>query len=213
MWNQFPNSFPGQFQQTSDNSTLQNYQLYEVISLGTPPVSLAEMKLYLGITNNINDALIQQLIDSCTSWGELYTNRDFRINNYNLFLDCFAPRIIIRRNPVLVINSIEYLMDDSFITVDPTIYYLKNGLQISEILLKQSEIWPTDVDDIEQAIKMDFDTESVGPRKLQIAIDAIKRHVAYMFENRGDCVECSTCAGSDAANVKVLYDMLRIPRF
>jgi hypothetical protein len=104
-------------------------------------------------------------------------------------------------------------MDDAFVAVDSSIYYLKNGLQITEILLKEGEIWPQDVDDIEQAIKINFDTEFVGPRKLQLAIDAIKRHVSYMFENRGDCVECSACAGSDAANVTGLYDMLRIPRF
>jgi uncharacterized phiE125 gp8 family phage protein len=213
MWTHSTNLFPGQFEQTSDNNTLQNYQLYDVISLGPSPVSLEDMKLYLSVTNSVNDVLIQQLINACTSWGELYTARDFRANNYNLYLDLFATRIELRKNPISIINSIDYYVDNNFVTIDSDIYYLKNGFQISEILLIDSEQWPTNGDTIEQAIKIDFTTKAVDERKLQIAEDAIKRHVAYMFENRGDCVECSGCAGSDAANVKVLYDMLRIPRF
>ena len=152
----FSNSFPGEFEDTSDNSTLQNYQLYELVTLGPSPVTLIEMKLYLGIANDINDGLIQSLIDVCTSWGELYTARAFRVNEYNLLIDTFATRIELRKNPVDVINSIQYISNAIFVLVDSSIYYLKKGVQISEILLNNNDMWPSDVDEIEQAIKINF---------------------------------------------------------
>ncbi len=209
----FRDTFPGQFEDTSDNSTLQNYQLYELVVLGPSPVTLAEMKAYLGIVNNINDVLIQSLINSCTSWGELYTGREFRANQYDLLIDSFPTRIELRKNPIDVINSIQYISDSIFVVVDNTIYYLKSGVQISEILLRSGDEWPQDVDEIEQAVKINFLTKAVDARKLEIAKSAIERHVAYMYENRGDCVDCGSCSGVDAANVDVLYNFMRIPRF
>lgn len=209
----FVDTFPGQFEDTSDNSTLQNYQLYQLITLGPSPVTLAEMKLYLGIVNNINDALIQSLIDSCTAWGEIYTARDFRVNVYDLLIDSFPTRIELRKNPVNIINNIQYIRGGIFVVVDDSIFYLKNGVQISEILLNVGEEWPQDVDEIEQAVKINFSTKAVDARKIVMAENAIKRHVAYMYENRGDCVDCGSCSGVDAANVDVLYNFMRIPRF
>lgn len=203
-------TFPGQFEDTSDDNTYHNFQLYELDSLGISPVSLTDMKAYLNIANSLSDTLIQSLIDTCTDWGETYTARDFRANTYTLLIDDFATRIELRKNPTDSVTSIEYIVNSVFVVVDASIYYLKNGLQFSEILLNESKSWPTDGDTIEQAVKISFLTKAVDARKLQMATTAIKRHVAYMFENRGDCDSPNSCA--DAAGVKPLYDFLRIQR-
>jgi len=41
------------------------------------------------VTSNAEDTLIQSLIDSATEWGENYTGRDFRDNQWKLLLDSF----------------------------------------------------------------------------------------------------------------------------
>ena len=199
------------FDISSVDSTPANYHLYEVTMQGASPVSLADMKTYLGGPNAANDDLIQSLIDACTDWGEKWTGREFRANLYTLLIDCFEERIELRRNPIDTIDSVEHSVTVQFdTTVASTVYYKKDGVQRSEILLLPDQSWPTVNLDIEQGIKITFTTKAVGPDKLDIAITAIKRHVAYMFENRGDCADCGGC--SDAANVLGLYAMIRIPR-
>jgi uncharacterized phiE125 gp8 family phage protein len=197
---------------SSDNSTLQNYQLYELVGKGTQPVSLAEIKTYLGVTNTASDALLQSLLDACTAWGQSYTGREFSDNDYILHIDCFEDRISLRKNPIDSITTVKYSVAFSLVTIASTVYYLKNGVQLSEILLKPDQIWPTDGDEIEQGIQIAFKTKAVDDLKLDMAKTAIKRHTAYMFENRGDCGDCGSCAGKDAAGVTSIYDYMRIPR-
>ena len=198
---------------TTDESTLRNYQRYEMTTAGASPVPLAEMKSYLGLgSSTAHDAYLQTLIDSCTQYGQLYTGREFTNNTYKLFLDCFDDRISLHRNPIDTITTIQYYVDGSLATVDSNIYYKKNGLNLSEILLKAGEVWPSDLDEVEQGIEIVFVTRAIGLDKIGIAKNAIMKHVTFMFSNRGDCADCSGCAGSDKSNANSLYDMIRIAR-
>lgn len=198
---------------STDQSTLRNYQLYNMTVAGASPVLLAEMKSYLGIgSSTSNDVFIQTLIDSCTQYGQKYTAREFTANTYELFLDQFDDRISLHRNPVNTITSIEYLVSNVLTTVDSSTYYKKNGLNLSEILLIDGKEWPEDIDTIEQGIKIIFVTKAVGVDKISIAKNAILRHVAFMFSNRGDCDDCGSCAGKDGSNTNVLYDTIRLAR-
>lgn len=195
---------------SSDDSTLANYQLYTLVMSGDSPVTLSVMKSYLGVTTAGQDTFIQSLIDACTTWGQNYTSRDFTDNQYELLIDEFENRISLRRNPIDTIDSVEYTLLSVLTAVNTSVYYLKKGVQLSEILLQPDQEWPTDGDEIEQGIKITFTTEAIGPDKLSLAILAIQRHVAYMFENRGDCGDCGGCA--DAAGVFPIYNQFRIPR-
>jgi len=198
---------------SSDDSTLKNYQLYEMITAGTSPVSLADMKTYLGVTTAAFDALLQTLIDSCTAWGQSYTSRDFTDNAYTLLIDEFEDRISVRRNPIDTIDSVKHSVATVFdTTVATTVFYLKRGVQLSEILLLPDQEWPTDGLDIEQGIEISFTTKAIPVNQLDMAINAIKRHVAFMFENRGDCGDCGSCAGAEASGAIPIYDLFRIPR-
>ena len=200
---------------STDNSTLKNYQLYTPVSFGASPVSLDDMKTYLAIplTNTTQDDFVQNLIDACTYWGMDYTGREFMVNEYTLTEDYFETRSSIRRNPVDTIDSVKYTdTNGDEQTVDSSWYYLKNGVQLSEMLLDSKYDWPDDVIEREQSIVIQFKTKAIPENKLAMAIAAIKRHVAYMFANRGDCGECGDCSGADAANVEFLYNMFRIAR-
>ncbi len=206
-------------------------QVYELVAFGTSPVSLADMKAWLKVTAVSEDALIQALIDSATEWGEKYTGRDFRANQWKLLLDsfvdpghqhigsivspnqlrfglCFTERIELKRDPVDTVDSITHLVSGSPVVVTATDYYLKKLTQSSEILLFENKEWPLDTDNQEQAIEVSFTTKAY--RCLNEIIMAIKLHVTSLYTNRGDCPDSEQAARESGATM--IYDQFRISR-
>lgn len=182
-------------------------ELYELTSAGVNPVLLAEMKAYLKDPPAVDDTFITELITAATQWGEDYTGHEFRANTWKLFIDEFTTRIIIRRSPVDSITSINHLVSDVLTLVPGTNYYLKKLLDCAEILLIDGMEWPTNTDVREHAIEIIFVT-SVFP-KLETIKTAIMQHVAYMYNNRGDCT-CSEAGKLSGASA--LYDIFTIQR-
>lgn len=185
-----------------------NTDVYQLVSAAASPVDLATMKTFLRITSTSDDALIQSMIDAATEWGEKYTGRDFRAITWDLLLDCFTTRIPLRRNPVDTITTVKHLVNDILVTVPSSVYYLKQLVQSAEILLNEDQEWPKDTDDREQAIEIRFVTE--GFRCQDSIIEAIKRHVAFWYRNRGDCPDCGGAANQ--SGVTIIYDQFRIAR-
>lgn len=183
-------------------------QVYTLINFGASPVSLIDMKTFLKVTTTSDDVLIQSLIDSATEWGEKYTGREFRANQWKLLLDIFSERIELRRDPVDVVDSITRLVDESPITVSTINYYLKKLTQRTEILLFNDKSWPTDADDREQAIEVNFTTKAY--RCLNEIINAIKLHAANLYINRGDCPDSEEAAKKSGATL--FYEQFRIVR-
>ncbi len=210
-------------------------QIYELVSFGASPVLLADMKAWLKVTGTSDDTLIQTLIDSATEWGEKYTGRDFRANQWKLLLDSFedicnsseqfqrdhllgtsiplftssiTSRIELKRDPVDVVDSVQHLVSTVLVTVDAADYYLKKLTQSSEVLLFDGKDWPTDTDDREQAIEILFTTKAY--RCLNEIITAIKLHVSNLYTNRGDCSDSAEAAAESGATR--IYDQFRISR-
>lgn len=190
------------------HAALRNVAVYNRISVEASPVSLSVMKAYLKITTTADDALIQSMINAATEWGEKYTARDFRAITWDLLLDRFADRIELRRDPVASITTVKHLVSGSLVTVPNTVYYLKKLVQSSEILLNEDQEWPTDTDDREQVIEIQFVTEGFFCQ--ESIIDAIERHVAFWYRNRGDCPDVKGSA--EKAGVTIIYDQFRISR-
>jgi len=181
--------------------------VYVFVSELASPVLLPAMKTYLKVTHALDDTLIQEMIDACTKWGEKFTGRDFRAITWQLLLDLFPERILLRRDPVDTITSINHLVSGAPVLVPAADYYLKKNTQNSEILLVENADWPTNTDNREQAITIQFVTK--GYVCQDSIISAIKRHVAHWYYNRGDC-DCE-CAG-DQSGVKSIYGQFRITR-
>lgn len=163
-------------------------QYYELAQAGDLPVSLAEMKecLRLPPGSNPEDDFITLLLEASTLAVEKAMHgRQIRANQFFLFLDLFCPRIPIRKIPVSV-TAVERLVSDVLTPVATTVYYQKNHTQFAEVILREDQEWPEDQDDVEHAIRVSF-TAAADPRALSLAKTAIKRHVAFMYENRGDC--------------------------
>lgn len=181
--------------------------LYTRTSISKNPVLLNDVKSYLKNPPSSDDTLIQILIDGCIEYGESYTRRDFRINTWQLLIDDFKDRILLRRNPINTILSVKYLVNDILLTVPISIYYLKKGVQSSEILLKKNQSWPTDLDEIEHGIEIIFTTTAY--RDLNIIKDALYRHIAHLYTNRGDC---DVKSASNISGASIIYDQFRVAR-
>ncbi len=184
---------------------------YTLTTSGTSPVDLAEMRLYMKIPASITseDALIQVMIDACTEYGQRYTGREFTANTWNLLIDCLSDRVRLIRSPIDTITSIKHLVDDVLTVIPSTDYYKKDLTQWSEILLEDTKEWPTNTDDKEHAIEIIFQTKAYS-QAINLIEQAIKVHVTYWFNNRGDCADCD-CAGK-LSGADGLYNLIRIPR-
>ena len=159
--------------------------LYTRTSAGTSPVELADVKSYMKQTSTADDDLIQVLIDSATEYGEAYTGRAFRAQIWTLLIDAFSDRIALLRNPVGVITTIKYTVSGALTLIADTVYYLKKNVQCGEVLLQEDQDWPTDLDEVEHGIEIIFTTTAY--QDINRIKDALYRHIAYLYTNRGDC--------------------------
>lgn len=183
-------------------------QYYSLVSSGSSPVTLAEVKEYLSILNTAHDSVLTKLIDACTEYAECYLWLALRTNQWHLFIDRFDSCINLLRPPVSSIDDISYLKDAVLTAVDPQTYYLRKSKNNPQIILSNSKAWPTDVDIIANAIRITFTTSTeIFNSKIS---NTIKKHVAKAFKFRGDCEYNSA---NIIKEIKEEYDLAgRIPR-
>jgi uncharacterized phiE125 gp8 family phage protein len=157
------------------------------------PVTLAEAKLFLKVENTTDDVLIQGLLDASVSEGENYTNNAFVTRTItgsfaSLAISDFEvwPFIQVRRAPLLAVNSVKVLLNDVLTDVSSDNYQLKQiNAGFSRILFTDSLI----CDDTPYPLQVEF-TAGYGlaatvPEQIKTAI---KQHVNFLYENRGDVV-------------------------
>ena len=183
--------------------------VYELSTPGSPPISRQQVKDWLKLSTDADDKLISGLIETAVVFGENYTGREFRANTWTLKLDCFTTRIELRRDPVASVTSVKYNDEAGDAqTVSSGDYYLKKLTQMSEILLVPDADWPADdISEREQFITIEFVTEAY--RSDESVRDALLRHIAHLYENRGDC---STEDAAKASGAVFIYDQFRIAR-
>lgn len=192
---------------------------YLLVTQGTVPVKSSDLKEDLKITTKADDRFVKLLIRTATDFAEKYTRQDFRAKTWRLFIDKFADRICLRRNPIASITTVKFL-DDSAVPVQRTVansvYYLKNGVQASEVLLQPDQEWPDGstlaltVNEREHSIEIDFLTQA-HPCLDQARL-GIERHVAFMYENRGDCDPHAGESSAKVSGATTLYDPIRVSR-
>ena len=193
------------------------YTYNVLIPPANPAVTLARAKQHLKIPTSETafDAEITALISAATACAEEFMRRTMVNTTFVTFRDFFAHCIELRRSRASVVNSIEYLKEGVLTPVSSSIFFLTDHNDFSEIHLQENAIWPTDFDSVVQTIKIEFvagygiDDTSV-PEDIKMAI---LNHVAFMFQNRGDCSGSSgsaECASALPGLSQLIYKKHKI---
>lgn len=184
-------------------------QTYNLISKSTSPVSLTLAKRYLRVDANDDDEVIQAAIDSATVFAEGYTSRDLRKKSWILTTPCFPEDsdtgIVVHRNVVTDVTSIDYRSGDTIITLPASRYTLIQSSSWAYIDLVDDNEWPSSTDDRRDAVTIKFDTD-IDPRFIEYVKDVLLKHVAHLYQNRGDC------SRGIPSDLMEMYDKMRIPR-
>lgn len=192
-----------------------NYTYDLIVPPAIQPVSLDLVKQYLNIrlADTSKDTLINLFIASATQYAENLTRRDFIGRTYRTFRDFFTAGQevfidqffsgenyynigwLLRRSPLISVESVSYLTDGVVTLIADTVYYNTFEKDYSSIILNEGESWPSDKDITMQSIIIDF---RVGFGDLQVAVpaeiqNAILQIISALFNNRGDCSQSGAC--------------------
>ena len=188
---------------------------YEVVAREcNSPIDLDLVKKHLekDYSDTTDDFYIQQIIKSVVQYFESRTNTILLTTTFRLYIDCFLPIIEIRRKPNVVVTTVDYYLDGVLTTVDPLIYYQLFSARYASILPVTGESWPSDGDSRLQAVQVNF-TAGYGPTFDSVPADlvmALLQHIASIYENRGDCSDCSTGLPESSSAVYKIYTVYNI---
>jgi len=211
-------------------------QPYTLLSPATVfPVTLAELKAWLKVTSNSEDALLTMIIQGCTEAAELYTKRDFITKSYLTYRDRFGDYgeqplyagypaqkvytfyelpIVLRRSKLQSILSIKYWLDNVLTTWNAAEYYIVNKSAWSQVLPVDDFDYPSH-DQRLQAIQIEF-TAGYGatgadvPAALRMALLS---HMASVYTNRGDCSAAGCSCDAAPMSARAVYQQYRIVDF
>lgn len=202
-----------------------NLKAYTLVTPpASEPVALADVKTFLRIDGNEDDAILTSLIASARRMGEEYTKRAFMTQTWQMVMDRFAERVVmappgihtapppyvldgsqsiqLSRQPIQSVTSIKTTASgNSQTTVLAATYTLDTAM--GRILLNEGYNWPTSLRGM-SAVEINFvagwpDAASV-PEPIR---QAIMQHVAASYSNK-------VCADMPAG-VQAMYDPFRLP--
>ena len=186
------------------------------------PVTLAEARSQIKFGTDADadvDAFLTLAITTALAAAERYTKRDFLTKTYYTYRDRFGGDIVLRRNPLQSVTSVQYLKSGALTVVSAALYYVTvepDGF--ARIALLDGCTWPGDADVRDQVVRVEFkcgygDAEANLPAALRMGILA---HVAYLWTHRGDN-DFAGSGGNMAAGdnkvpacARVYYDQYRL---
>jgi len=179
------------------------------------PISVDEAAAHVRIDNATAAAQITYvttLIQSAVKIFEDYTNTSIINQNWITYRNNFTDvgQFELRRIKFVSLTSFQYLVNGVYTTVDPNIYYVvSSNPEYAQIKLKPDQQWSSDIDYVEQAIKIQFvaglaATADVVPADIKTCLYHI---VAWLYANRGDndiAGMASKGTGSEGAGLNAL---------
>ena len=169
---------------------------YDITVVATEePVTLTEAKTWVrrgAVT--ADDTLLTSLISAVTASDEKYCNRVFVTRTFEGFFDSLCasryesvPFIQVRRAPIGAISSVEVMSSDSWTAF--TDYILKETGGFPRILFPNGITDASPDSDVAYPLKVTFTAgygaASAVPEDIKTAI---KAHIAFLYENRGDTI-------------------------
>jgi uncharacterized phiE125 gp8 family phage protein len=153
------------------------------------PVSVAEVKNHLRITDNYEDTLISGLIASARRIVEQYTRRSLVNQTWRLYRDDFpySDTIELPFPPLVSVTHVKYYdQDEALQTLSPSQYQTDNRSTPGLIVLSEDGAWPLTEGDKVNAVEIEFiagygATAAAVPSPIRLAITHL---VCHWFEHR-----------------------------
>ena len=150
------------------------------------PVSLQEMKEFIGLDNSDLDPTLMTLLIAARGYAETYTKRQFCTATYTLKINKFPPKIYLPRPPLSSVTSITYLdTDGASQTLSSSVYQIINDGEGSSIVEAYNQFWPSyrfQPDTITIIYITGYGAASTVPREIKQAIMML---VKYWFDYCG----------------------------
>jgi len=152
------------------------------------PVTLTEAKLFVRQDISADDALITSLISAARHEAETESQHVLITQTWDYTLEEFPPQryIEIPHPPLQSVLGVYYTNDDGTEhTLSADKYIVDTVSTPGRVILKESEIWPTDVRDLD-AVRIQFkagfgDGAANVPADIR---DAILTLIAFRYDNR-----------------------------
>lgn len=145
--------------------------------------------LKLDSSNLESDSYYNTLIDAATMTAENIIRQDLIEKTYHLYMNYLPGEFHLYRHPIQAVNSIEYLYTDtnSWVIIDPELYYLTKAQYYPKIKLFRNKNWPTILSDQDHNIRVSllvgYSRDKAIPDDLRLAL---LNHIAVLHEQRGD---------------------------
>jgi len=160
-------------------SDTRNRLLARVVAPDSEPLLLEETKLYLRVTHDDEDMLINDLIVAARMTAEQWLKRSLIMQSWKVAYDDYVPECVqLPMGPVNGITSVTLINRDTTAQVVSNTLYNLNAVQDSIIF--QSSIIGFRVEIIYTA---GYGTAAQIPQPLKLGMLA---HIAWMFDYRGE---------------------------
>lgn len=112
------------------------------------PITLADLKVQLGITDSNSDVVLTRRITEARKWAEGHTKRSIMPQTHERRIDAFADKIQLPFPPVTGIVAVEYVNDaGALTTIDAADYVLDSTQDMPFVRPAYSKSWPTPRDE------------------------------------------------------------------
>ena len=152
------------------------------------PVALADMKLYLRVDHEQEDALITALMRAATAAVEAMAGVRLMTQGWSVFADDWPGRstLCLPLAPVISIGEVRVHADgDTHALIDPAHYYLDAASRPARLVLRPDRIWPRPgrlANGIEVQLLAGFGaTPEEVPGEL---VQAVRSLTAHWYEHR-----------------------------
>lgn len=156
------------------------------------PVTLNEVRsqLKFELDDTSQDTYLTSLIFAAKAACESYTSRTTLTTTYITYRNGFNQQyFLFKKSPFIALLMFQYLRNDNtWVDVDPTLYYTTVDTIYSKVVLNYNKSWPSDIMPRLQSIRMTFTagygaTDTNIPQELQ---QGMLQHICYLYANRGD---------------------------
>ena len=183
-------------------------------------VTLTDVKTHLRISllDVSQDSYLTFLIKAATLVAEKITKRILITKEFTTYRNELFPLIQLRQSKFQSLTSFKYLSNGSYLSINSALFTTFISSDYSTIVLNDNSEYP-DADNSYHAAQIIFKA-GYGIDNTYIPSDlkmALLNHIAYLYENRGDCdmdvTNDDVIMNATPNTSKMVYLLYKIPDF